>query len=418
MFRPSYLPVAITTATILAGPLISNADLVYRPNEGWTREGGFFGNSAAIAKTADLQMQYATDLEKKGDVTGAGDALKKLIKAFPLSQQVAEARFKLGAMLEKQGRHEDAFETYDELVVKSPESKEFTAALDAMFGIAKRYMNGERRRLFGVKMFASNERAEQMFDTILKRAPYSRSAAQVMLFRGMMMERQGKDAEALAAYQQIVDRFPTDPIADEAQYQMGYIRVHSVKGGSYDNTDRVRAQESFEDFLNRAPQSGRTSQARENIQLVEAKNRQAALDVAKFYEKTGKTKAAVLSFKDVIRDYPNTQEADYAKRRIDAIRAEKGPEAVEVPKESGGTAKKADTSTQQAKVNTASRSDYVGPKLKNQKTAQPAEERAPKGPSLRLQDADASPGGAPSFGTGTGLSLPAPRVTPPAPQNP
>ncbi len=418
MFRPSYLPVAITTAAILAGPLISNADLVYRPNEGWTREGGFFGNSASVAKTADLQMQYATDLEKKGDVSGAREALKKLIKAFPLSQQAAEARFKLGALLEKQGRYEDAFETYDELVVKSPESKEFTAALDAMFGIAKRYMNGERRRLFGVKMFASNERAEQMFDTIMKRAPYSRSAAQVMLFRGMMMERQGKDAEALAAYQQIVDRFPTDPIADEAQYQMGYIRVHSVKGGSYDNTDRVRAQESFEDFLNRAPQSGRTSQARENIQLVEAKNRQASLDVAKFYDKTGKTKAAVLSFKDVIRDYPNTQEADYAKRRIDAIRAEKGPEAVEVPKESGGAAKKADTSTQQAKVNTASRSDYVGPKLKNQKTAQPAEERAPKGPSLRLQDADASPAGAPSFGTGTGLSLPAPRVTPPTPQNP
>jgi outer membrane protein assembly factor BamD len=418
MSRPSYLPAAIATAAILACPIASHADLVYRPNEGWVREGGFFGNSSPVAKTADLQLQYAGDLEKKGDVSGAREALKKLIKTFPLAQQVAEARFKLGGLLEKQGRYEDAFETYDELVVKSPESKEFTSALEAMFGIAKRYMDGERRRLFGVKMFSSNERAEQMFDTIMKRAPYSRSAAQVMLFRGMMMERQGKDAEALAAYQQIVDRFPTDPIADEAQYQMGYIRLHSVKGGSYDNTDRVRAQESFEDFLNRAPQNGRTNQARENIQLVETKNRQAALDVAKFYEKTGKTKAAVLSFKDVIRDYPNTQEADYAKRRIDAIRAEKGPEAVEVPKGGGDGAKTGVPARQQAKVNTASRSDYVGPKLKSQKTAQPAEEGAPKGPSLRLPDADVSPAGDPAFGTRTGPSLPAPRVTPPSPQNP
>lgn len=417
MFRPSYLPVAITTAALLASPLVCNADLVYRPNEGWTREGGFFGNSATVAKTADLQLQYAADLEKKGDLAGARDALKKLIKVFPLAQQVAEARFKLGGMLEKQGRYEEAFETFDELVLKSPESKEFTPALDAMFGIAKRYMDGEKRRLFGIKTFASNERAEQMFDTIMKRAPYSRSAAQVMLFRGMMMERQGKDAEALAAYQQIVDRFPTDPIADEAQYQMGYIRLHSVKSGSYDNTDRVRAQESFEDFLNRAPQNGRTSQARENIQLVEAKNRQAALDVAKFYDKTGKTKAAVLSFKDVIRDYPNSQEADYAKRRIDAIRMEKGPEVLETRKESAEATKSTGAPKQpQAKVNTSSRSDYVGPKLKTQQT----EETAPKTPSLRLQDSDASPTGAPSVNSGANsdLRLPSPRVTPPAPQNP
>ena len=128
----------------------------------------------------------------------------------------------------------------------------------------------------------------------------------------------------------------------------------------------------------------------------------------------------MLSFKDVIRDYPNTQEADYAKRRIDAIRVEKGPESVEVRKDSGDGAKSSGPAKQQAKVNTASRSDYVGPQLKNQKAAQPAEEHAPKAPALRLQDADAAPNGAPSLSPGANpnLRLPSPRITPPTPQNP
>jgi outer membrane protein assembly factor BamD len=417
MFRPTQLQAAITLSAVLAGlacPNTSQADLVYRPNEGWSREGGFFGSSSAIAKTADLQLQYGQDLEKKGDLAGARDAYKRLLKVFPLAQQTSEARIRLAGILEKQGRFEEAFDSYDELVQKNPESKEFIPALDAMFNIAKRYMNGEKRRLFGVKMFASNQRAEEMFDTILKRAPFSRSAAQVMLFRGMMMERQGKDAEALSAYQQIIERFPSDSIADEAQYQMGYIRLRSVKEGSYDHTDRVRAQESFEDFVNRAPQNGRIPQARENLQLIEANAAKASLEVAKFYDKTEKFKAAVLSYQDVIRDHPNSKEADLARKRIAALRQEKGEEVLETGVSTAPTSEKGPKAKQvEAKVNTTTRADYVGPQIKKPAATT---ERAPAGPALRLQEADAAP--PPTSAQPLNLSLPAPRLTPPAPQNP
>lgn len=418
MFRPTQLPAAITLSAFLAclaSPSASYADLVYRPNEGWTREGGFFGSSAAVAKTADMQLQYGKDLEKKGDVSGARSAYKRLLTSFPLSQQTSEARIRLAGLFEKQGRYEEAFETFDELVQKNPESKEFNPALEAMFNIAKRYMDGEKRRLFGVKMFASNQRAEEMFETILKRAPYSRSSAQVMLFRGMMMERQGKDAEALAAYQQIIERFPSDSVADEAQYQMGYIKLRSVKYGSYDHTDRVRAQESFEDFVNRAPQNGRIPQARENLQIIEQTAAKAALDVAKFYDKTQKTKAAVISYQDVIRDHPSSKEAEFAKKRIAALRVEKGEDAVQTQRKPADTADSVASRKQmEAKVNTSTRPDYVGPQIKK---APAAEQRAPAKPALRLQDSDASPPPA-AASEKLDLSLPSPRLTPPAPQNP
>jgi outer membrane protein assembly factor BamD len=340
-----------------------------------------------------------------------------LLNAFPHAQQTAEARLRLGDLLERRGKFEEAFETFDQLLVKNPESKQFTAALDAMFAIGKRYMNGEKRRLFGVKTFSSNRRAEEMFDTILKRAPYARSAPQVMLFRGMVLERQGKDAEALASYQQIIERFPSDSVADDAQYQMGYIRLRNVKTGSYDSVDRVRAQESFEDYLNRAPQNGKIPQARENLQLLESNRRKATLDAAKFYEKTGKTKSAAIYYRDILKNHPSTEEATFAKKRLETLKAELGADAVETQREALDDAQKAQSRKEmQSKVNTVSRPDYVGPKLKPDQ-----KETRPSGSKLQLRpddDLSAPPQTDGSLGGQLQLQVPAPRLTPPSPQNP
>ena len=399
----------------------SPADLVYRPNEGWKQEGsglfGAIGGGRATAKSADLQLQYADELVQKNKLSDACDALQGLLRGFPLSQQTAEARLKLGDLLERRGKYEEAFETYDQLLVKNPESRQFTGALDGMFAIGKRYMNGEKRRLFGVKTFSSNRRAEEMFDTILKRAPYARSAPQVMLFKGMVLERQGKDAEALASYQQIIERFPSDSVADDAQYQMGYIRLRSVKSGSYDSVDRVRAQESFEDYLNRAPQNGKVPQARENLQLLESNRRKASLDAAKFYEKTGKTKAAAIYYKDILKNHPGTEEAAFAKKRLETLKAELGADAVDTQRDAVDDGKKAEARKEmQSKVNTVSRPDYVGPKLK----ATPKEAK-PAGAKLQLRPEDdlSAPPKTDSSASGQlQLQIPAPRLTPPTPQNP
>lgn len=412
---------ALAGLICLVSGSVSRAELVYKPGEGWKSEGGgLFGalvSSSSVADTADLQLSRADELIKRNKLSEARSALRGLLNKFPLSQQTAEARLKLGELLERDGKFEDAFEMYDQLLVKNPESKQFTNALDAMFGIGKRYMNGEKRRLFGIKTFSSNRRAEEMFDTILKRAPYARSAPQVMLFRGMVLERQGKDAEALSSYQQIIERFPSDSVADDAQYQMGYIRLRNVRSGSYDSVDRVRAQESFEDYLNRAPQNGKVSQARENLQLLESNRRKASLEAAKFYEKTGKTKSAAIYYRDILKDHPGTEEAAVAKKRLETLKTELGADAVETEQAGSQDGKKLSSRKEmQASVNTASRPDYAGPKLKpSQKEAKPSGAKL----QLRPDDDLSAPPRPDSLSPGQlQLQMPSPRLTPPSPQNP
>ncbi len=378
---------ALTTVAMLLSATTSKAEFVYRPGEGWSKTGGLFGSSAPVAKTAELQLQLAEDFEKKGDLAAAADAYRRLIKVFSLSDRAASARFRLAQVLEKLGDYEPAFDSYDAYLAKHPDGKDFNAALNGMFQIAKKFMDGEKRRLFGFKLFASNQRAEQMFDTIVKRAPYSKSAAQVLLFRGLVMERQGKDPEAIATYQQVIERFPGDTVADEAQYQIGFIRMRNVREGSYDRVDRVRAQEAFEDFLSRSPSTEKSAQARNNLQALEKGHLKSIIDVAKFYEKSGKIKAAVLYYQDVVRESGSSPEAKFARERIDSLTRQFGTDAVSLrnePAENANTL--ASKKRMEAAINTVSRQDYVGPQLKSDTVY-----RAEKGPNLRLSPSDLEP---------------------------
>jgi outer membrane protein assembly factor BamD len=384
---PSGLPavwVGLLTCLLLEGAV--RAEFVYRPGEGWSWEGGIFGSSTPGAKTAELQYKAAEDLEQKGDLAGAVEAHRKLIKIYPMADLAASSRFRLAGLLEKRGLYEQSFDAYDTYLAKHQDGTDFNAALDGMIRIAKRFMDGERRQLYGLKLFPSNFKAEQMFDSVLKRAPYSKSSARVMLLRGMMMERQGKDPEAIANYQQIIERFPGDPMADEAQYQIGFVRMRNVQRGSYDRVDRVRAQEAFEDYISRAPSAEKSSQARENLQRLEKNHLQSQLEVAKFYEKTGKIKSAAFYYQELVRESPSAPEAKVAQQRLEALARVHGADAVKLPKGPAENAEAvASKKRMEALINTVSRQDYVGPQLGSQLL------RAEKGPGLRLSPADLEP---------------------------
>ena len=384
MSRALFPKAFLASAALLLTPFASEAESIFRFGEKWEWASKILGSSSSAADTADKQLLLAESFEKKGDWKSAQETYKRIAKKFPFAEQTATARFRLARALEQRGKYDEAFDAYDAYLSKHPDGRDFDNAMESMFGIAKRFMNGERRRLWGIKTFASNQRAEEMFNTILKRAPYSKSAGQVLFFRGMMMERQGKDAEALVTYQQIIERFPSDPVADEAQYQMGFVRMRSVRSGSNDKTDRVRAQEAFEDFVSRAPTSEKQLQARENLRTLSQKDLQDLLDIAKFYDKTKKVKSAVLYYRDVIREAEGSAQANFAKKRLEELKKEFGPDAVRLANEPAENAENAQSKRRmQASINTVSRPDYVGPQV----DAAPLE-KAPKGPSLRISPSD------------------------------
>ena len=308
-------------------------------------------------------MKKAESLEAAGNLSGALNAYRGLVKAYSGSILAPKAQRKIGILLEKTGDPDKAYTAFDVYLTKYPRGEDFDSVVESMFKIGKLFLEGQKRRVLGMPLTASMSRAQQMFEGIVKRAPYSKWAPLAQFNVGQALEKQQKYPEAIAAYQQVFARYPNDAIADDALYQVGYVQLREFREGSYDRASAVKARQAFDEFISRFPESEKVPQARENLKTLETGQTKNVMGIAKFYDKSKQYKAAVIYYNDVIQQMPGSPESEAAKARIaqlkdqvgeeDALRA--GPEKAETGERAAARRKL------QARVDTVSRPDYVGP---------------------------------------------------------
>jgi outer membrane assembly lipoprotein YfiO len=371
---------SISLALLAALPAVTRAaDVSYKEGEGWLID--IFGKGKLNPDTA---LKSARDHVSNRQVGKAADTYRTIIKFAPLSPQAEAARFELGTLLETLGEYDDAFERFEEYLKKNPNGPRFENAVESMYRIAKRYMDGEKRRVFGVKLFTSDERAQKMFESIIQQAPYSKFSARAQYNIGLLLERQGSGQEAIVAYQTVMERYPTDPIANDAQYQIGHVRMTDFRGGRYDRNAWLKARESFEDYVNRTPNSEKSGQARDNLKRLSSGEAKAGLEVALFYDKSKKYKAAAAYYQDVARDFPGTPEAKQSKTRLKELEAIIGKDAIkEALDPTSEMAATAPTKTREGALSPSARPDFSGP--------QAAPEPLAPAPKLRLSNQDLTP---------------------------
>jgi outer membrane protein assembly factor BamD len=350
--------VALSAATMPFLPAAHGA-VIYRSNEGWSVEGD---PESKVEASAAEQMHKAEQLEADGHKRAAENAYRALVKRYGLSVLAPKAQRKIGVLLEQSGDYDKAYEAYATYLSKYPRGDDFESVVESMFTIAKLFLEGQKKKLLGVPLASSMGRAQEMFEGIVKRAPFSKWAPLAQFNLGQALEKQGKYPEAIAAYQQVVVRYPGDAIADDAQYQIGYVRLKEHREGSYDRASAAKARESFEEFINRYPESEKVSQARENMRSLEGSATKGTLQIAKFYDKTKNYRAAVIYYNDVIKAQPDSAESTFAKARIEELREKVGEDALRPGPERTETGARAQIRRKlQARVDTASRPDYAGP---------------------------------------------------------
>ncbi|MCK9590270.1 MAG: outer membrane protein assembly factor BamD, partial [Terrimicrobiaceae bacterium] len=209
----------------------------------------------------------------------------------------------------------------------------------------------------------STDRAEQMFASIIKNAPFSKNAPIAQFNLGLTYEKQGKLKEAAGAYQTILDKYPASSIADDALYQIGYIYMQVGRSGkSQDLSSLVVAKNTFEDFLLQYPNSEKAAQARENLVSIGGKESGDLLAIAQFYDRYKNYRSAAIYYNDVIRRQPGTKQAEFARNRIETLRSDVGDDALRTGPERAETGEKAALRRRlQAQVETSALSDFNGP---------------------------------------------------------
>jgi outer membrane protein assembly factor BamD len=312
-------------AASLAFPERSPAPVVFHPGKGAKYQAP---GEEEVNGTAQELAAIADAAAKEGNPKRAIKAYQKILKRYPHDKVAPEAAFGIGQLQEQREDYLHAAGAYNFLVEKYPQSPHFDEAMEAQFRIGEFYLGGKKRKILGVPVSNMLDAAVEIFANVVRSAPYGKYTARAQFDIGRAREKQGQADAAITAYQAVIDKFPNEPVAADAQYQIGYLWYAAAREGAKDPNAVSRAKLGFQDFLFRYPHSEKAPQARENLARLEHKATSDSFGVAKFYDKRKNYRAAVIYYNDVIRQQPGSAQGDEAKRRIDQLRSKIGDAAV------------------------------------------------------------------------------------------
>jgi outer membrane protein assembly factor BamD len=321
-FRLLIFPALIWCASY--GP--AAASVIFKPGE---KTKYVAPGEEEMSGSAQELYAKAQAAEKNGDIKAAIKTYRALVRHHPHDTLAPGSLYRMAQLQEQKHDYLKAAQTYDTLAEKFPKSEHFDDSIAALFRIGEMYLAGKKVKILGIPFKASMDEAANIFTAIVRAAPYGKDTPRAMFNIGRAREKQGAADAAIASYQGVVEKFPNDPVAVDAQYQIGYIWSQTTKSGTYDPAAATRAKTGFEDFLYKHPHSEKSAQARENLKMLESKQTSTSFEIARFYDKQKHYRAAAIYYNDVIRQQPDSPEGDRAKKRISELRAKLGDGALQ-----------------------------------------------------------------------------------------
>jgi outer membrane protein assembly factor BamD len=302
-------------------PFRSLAPLYYEPGEGWYYVP--YGEKGDWQRSrAKDQLDVANQLYKNADYAGALRAAHRVVNVWPLSDYTPDAEYIIGRCLEAKGRDQAAFNAYQTIIEKYPNSSRYEEVLWRQYAIGNRFLNGEWTKLWNyIPFFPSMDVTATLFNEIVTNGPYSDVAPHAQLRVGAAHEKARDYESAVQAYQTAADRYHDQPeIAADAVFREGVAYYKQAAKAEYDQSTAEQAIETFTDFITLFPQDKRVSQAQQAIVTLKAVQVRGAFMVAQFYEKSKKWDGAAVYYNQVLQLDANSPYAALARQRIEVLK--------------------------------------------------------------------------------------------------
>ena len=312
---------------LLALPCRSPAPLIYVPGEGWSYE-SVGGEGKWKRNRAKDQLQVAQEAFDQKKFSLAKKASKRVVTIWPLSDYAPGGDYLLARCYEELHQDERAFKAYQNLIQKYPKATNYVEVLHRQYAIANRFLAGQRFKIWGViPTFASMDKTVGLYDQLIKNGPYSDVAPQAQLNIGAAREKQSRFlndeqpyVQAAKAYEKAADVYHDKPdIASEALYKEGMAYNKQARRAEYDQGTSEQAINAFKDFMAFYPDDKRVPECENHVGALRTEQAHGSYDIARFYEKRGHKKGALIYYNEVLLQDPKSTFAATALQRIAAI---------------------------------------------------------------------------------------------------
>ena len=217
-----------------------------------------------------------------------------------------------------------AFYHLDELLDVYPESSLFYAALERQYQIADAYLNGYKRTLLGLPVLSATNEAIDMLYRIQERSPGSPLAEKALRRTADFYFADGQFDLAFDAYQAYARAYPRSPDLGRVRLRQALSSFAQFRGLRHDATPLIDARAQFEDIKSRYPELAQQEQVQNFINTINETLAEKLVVTADFYSRTGHPRAAAYTLLTLTATYPQTPQADRARKLLAALPARGG----------------------------------------------------------------------------------------------
>lgn len=272
-------------------------------------------------ETPAAQLHYAEKKEALGHDRSARKAYEALIRAWPTALEAAQAQFALAQLLERKQKFEKAFDEYQYLITYFAGHCPYNEVLDRQFRIAN-YLLHNNKSMFGWNL-SGTDTIRERFEQIVRNAPRSAIAPEVMLIIGSIRVSADERQEAIAVYEGLLNRFPNTPQALSAAFLAAQCRYELAVKHNYNEPRCREAIAFFKAILTRVPTHPQKEQMtvwlNELTTLLIEQNYQQAV----FYDtKQRNVEAAKAAYRRFLNEFSDSQYAQQVRDRL--LSLEKG----------------------------------------------------------------------------------------------
>ena len=160
------------------------------------------------------------------------------------------------------------------------------------------------------------EKAKVLFDEIEFNFPLSNEAIQSQIMTAFIEYARMNYDEAIFKLSRIINRYPSHKNIDYAYYLKAICNFEQIENEYLDGNYNTEALESFNQVINRFPESKYARDSEQKIILIKENIAAKHMDIALFYLKQKKYLAAMRRYKKVIDDHSESKFTPEALHRL------------------------------------------------------------------------------------------------------
>ncbi len=257
---------------------------------------------------------------------GEGEKAKELadqwIESHPDHALLPEAYLVRGdANVTRENFFKSLFD-YEYVIREFPSSEQFHTAQQREFELAKLFVSGTKRRLWGMRILPATGEAEEIFIRIQERSPGSELGEMASLALADYYFNKPQMDSASEAYDLFLINYPDSERREWAMLRLIQANLARFKGPNFDATGLIDAAQRLKTYRMEFPASAQRIGVEALLIRIDESLAMRDMEAAKWHEVRHQPHSAAHLYQRVVQDYPQTAAAQDAIERLDEMGVE------------------------------------------------------------------------------------------------